>query len=360
MSDARLRDELLRFRTDAPLEKARTPPSSWYVEPAVYALELQRVFSPSWCIAARAEQLEQPGSFVCLHHAGQPIVVIRGGDGVLRAFYNVCSHHATEVVSGAGRCNQLVCPYHGWTYDIDGTLRKAPEMGAIQGVSREQLSLRSVPVATLGPLVFVCLQDPPPRSIEDDFGGVQELLAPTGWEQLTFVTRRTWQIACNWKVFIDNYLDGGYHIAHLHKGLADELELGTYETTVHGRYSVQTSESVAQGDRFTGTAVYAWLYPNVMINRYGSWMDTNWVVPDGPASTIVHIDWYVADPDRPSLDEELSRSGSVQDEDVAICESVQRGLASRAYDRGYYAVGREVAAHAFHRLLAIDLQPATL
>lgn len=344
-----LREQIDRFDPHVRLEEARTPPSSWYVDPGFYRLEQRSVFTSHWCAAARVDQLPEPGSFATAALAGEPIVVLRDRDGEIRAFHNVCSHHASEVAKGSGRCTELVCPYHAWTYDLDGSLKRAPEAGAIAGLDRQRMGLQPIATRVVGPLVFTCQATDPP-DLDRDLGTLFTTLDARGWSSVPFLERREWVIECNWKVYVDNYLDGGYHVAHLHKGLAAELAMKSYRTEVFDRYSIQYADASGAGKRFQDEALYAWLYPNFMINRYGPWLDFNWVLPEGPTRTRVVFDYFIEDPALAD-DDALARSAGIQDEDIEICEAVQRGLSSRAYDQGYYSARREAGAFAFHQLL---------
>lgn len=354
--------ELRRFDPSVPVERARTPPASWYTDPSFLELERERVFARSWQPAARLEQLTRAGDYAAGHLTGEPYVVLRDSADHLRAFFNVCRHHASCVAEGQGNATQLVCPYHGWTYDLDGKLRKAPSLGAVEEFDRNEFGLHPMDVGSWGPLAFVR-----PRA---DGPALKTLLSPLegriDFAPLRFFKRVEYELRCNWKVFVDNYLDGGYHVAQLHGGLASQLSLQSYRTEVVDRVSIQTcrSDSSAGGggtdfaERLRGGAVYAFVYPNFMINRYGPVMDTNWVLPLGPDRTLTIFDYYfdaeVFD-DASFVERSLSASDLVQQEDVAICESVQLGLESSAYDRGRYAPTLEQAAHRFHCLLAEDL-----
>jgi len=165
---------------------------------------------------------------------------------------------------------------------------------------------------------------------------------------------------------VDNYLDGGYHVSYLHGGLASQLDLSSYKTEVFEKYSIQSGLGAGSGsensatdfsDRIGDHVLYAWLYPNLMINRYGPMMDTNWVLPRGNAQTEVIFDYYFLDDvaeDRGFVEKSLAASDVVQQEDIDICESVQRGLESSSYDKGRYSVRREMAEFHFHGLLAAD------
>jgi len=362
-----LRAELSRFDPALPIESAWTPPASWYVQPEFLALERQRVFRRSWQAVGRVDQVTAPGDYFTGAVASDPYVVLRDRDGTLRAFHNVCRHHAAQVCQGEGTLKELVCPYHGWTYRLDGGLTRAPRLGKNELFTREGFSLKPAAVDTLGPLIFIYLGDDPPP-LKAQVGELAGRLEATGTSTLTFVARRSYDIRCNWKVYVDNYLDGGYHVSVLHKALAGQLDLDTYVTELFDRVSIQSCRSPeeapaeAGGDfaeRIGDSALYAFVYPNLMLNRYGPILDTNWVLPLGHERTRVIFDFYFRETEGPDaaafIERSIAASHKVQEEDVEISESVQLGLGSPAYDRGIYAPGVEMAAYHFHRLLAADL-----
>jgi choline monooxygenase len=366
-----LQREVARFDPSVPVQEAWLPPSSWYTAPEIYRLEQHTVFKNNWLIAARRDQLGAPGQYVSGNIAGEPYVIVRLASAELKAFYNVCRHHAAEVAPGNGCVEKFQCPYHGWTYALDGGLLSAPGLGAVKDFDREHFGLVPMHVREWGGLVFLCRGENP-TDLNDDLSQLKRALDETKFENLTFVERRIYQLNCNWKVFIDNYLDGGYHVQHLHKGLAGQLDLTTYTTDLFDRFSIQatagkssetskvTPPDVAGEDfkeRLGDRALYAWLYPNLMINRYGSIMDTNWVLPLAHDRTLVIIDFYFENTDGAQAQEFITKSIAasdvVQNEDVDISESVQRGLWSSSYDKGRYGK-LELGEHHFHSLLAKD------
>jgi choline monooxygenase len=362
-----LEREIDRFDPRVALARAQTPPASWYTEPAFLERERTAVFRHTWVFACRLDQVARPGCAVPVDVAGDPYVVIRGSDGALRGFHNACRHHGARLIDGENCAEAVVCPYHGWTYSLEGALKSAPRSAGMANFRRAEWGLLPVRVETFGPLVLLHAGSPPCPAASD-LVDLAPLLEPERIARFTWVARRTYPMRCNWKVFVDNYLDGGYHIPHLHGNLASQLDLATYETTLFERCNVQTSAShatpgSARGQdlsaRIGSGAVYAWIYPNLMLNRYGPILDSNLVVPTGPTSCEVVFDyWYDGDPAsaRPFLDQSIENSDITQREDVWISEQVQRGLASRAYDRGRYAPEVEKAMHHFHRLLAADLR----
>jgi len=367
MPPDRLEHELGRFDPTLPIEKAWTPPASWYRDAAFLEREREQVFNRSWQAVGRVDQVRRPGDYFTGCLLGEPYLVVRDGEGTLRAFHNVCRHHAAQVCQGEGSLEALVCNYHGWTYALDGKLLKAPRLGKSEIFSRESFSLNPVAVEAWGPWIFLHLGGEP-QPLVAELGDLQARLEATAYSQLKFAARRTYEMECNWKVYIDNYLDGGYHVSSLHRALAGQLDLKSYRTELFKRLSIQSckapDEAPPEGggdfaERIGDAALYAFLYPNFMINRYGPIMDTNWVVPLSPHRTLVVFDFFFQDTEGPAAKEFIERSiaasHTVQEEDVAISESVQRGLGSPGYDRGIYAPGIEMAAYHFHQLLAADL-----
>ena len=361
-----LEDILASYNDRAPLPEASTIPAPWYVDPRIAKLEDMTVFSKSWQVIGRAAQVETAGQFVTSTVAGEPIVAVRGVDGQLRAFYNVCRHHAAKVVTEpCGSASILHCPYHGWNYGLDGSLKGMPEFDGVKNFEREENGLVPVKVETWEAFVFVNL-DPQAKPLSKFLGGLAKRCAPLRLSKLHFFERKTYDIACNWKVFVDNYLDGGYHVPHLHKGLNSVLDYKQYTIENEDRYCLQSSPMVTSDeDAATATtrkgdrAWYFWQYPNFMINCYEGYMDTNLVVPVDVDHCHVIFDFYFSDISEARREyntQSIAVGDRVQDEDLGICEDVQRGLKSRAYGSGRLSVRREKGEQLFHRLLAADLK----
>jgi choline monooxygenase len=366
--------ELERFDVTLPLEKARTPPASWYLSQTIFERELESVFQKQWQYVANLSDLQQKGDYVAAMLGKNPVVAVCDGSKV-RVLHNVCRHHAACVAEGKGSQDELVCPYHGWTYALDGALKRAPRIAGMADFSRPELSLPSLGSLKFGPLLFANSDETDGQSWLDEKQGLLSQLEAWNWQNLKHVSTKTYEIECNWKVFVDNYLDGGYHVSLLHKDLAGQLDLKDYENENGKGYTVQScgsankSEGLVEEGEPTGLdfsarigpgALYAWLYPNLMINRYGPMMDTNLVVPVAPDRCEVQYHYFV-DPDVQNLDSDfversLAASDQVQLEDTSICESVQRGMKSSSYEQGYYAPNLESGAHLFHRWLTADLR----
>jgi choline monooxygenase len=352
---SRLAELLATFDPALPLARARTLPGTVYTAPEIAAAEQRAVFASSWQCVGRVDQVAEPGRYLTFEVAGEPIVVVRGEDGVLRAFSNVCRHRAARVMpEPCGHATRLRCRYHGWTYDLAGRLRGIPEWDGVEEFRREDHGLPPVAVDTWGPLVFVHLGEAPPP-----LAGLLAAIAPPSG--VVFHARREYELGCNWKIFVDNYLDGGYHVNTLHPSLAGALDYAGYHTVVHDWTSTQVSPlrtperqldaevaSVRRGD----AAYYHWIWPNLMINVYQGVMDTNAVFPLGVDRCRVLFDFYFAEGTPPDvMERSVAVAHQVQLEDEAICGEVQRGLGSRTYTAGRFSVRRENGGLHFHRLL---------
>lgn len=368
-----IKEKLDRFEPDRPLDRARTIPSSWYFDPEIYDLECRAVFGGTWQAVGRADQVPEPGSFFTTELAGEPILVVRDEQGVLRGFYNVCRHRAAQVAPEAeGQAKRFRCRYHGWTYDLAGRLRGTPEFDGVADFRREENGLVPVAVAGWGPLIWVHLGQSPP-ALTEFLTPLPERTAGLGLEQLRFAERREYQLQCNWKVFVDNFLDGGYHVNTVHPGLAGVLDYSQYRTEIAGQTSVQISplraasagkdKMAVSGVRKGDQAYYWWVFPNFMMNIYEGVMDTNLVLPMGPGACRVIFDFYFAANEGPEAEKFVKKSievgQQIQLEDIGICEEVQKGLASRSFDTGRFSVRREGAGYHFHQLLARRLRSPT-
>ena len=363
--DINLAEEIQRFESNAPIESAATPPASWYTSNGFLELEKNTAFGKRWLFVGRQDQLQEPGDYFSGSFLGWPYVVVLGDEGVPLAFYNICSHHGTCVASGEGKTEQFVCPYHGWTYDRQGKLTSAPRAGAIQSLKERNLDLKPIHVSQWGP--FIALHfGTPSTSLETELAPLLDAFTAQPFENVQFVRRVTYQIDCNWKVFVDNYLDGGYHVAHAHPGLTGQLDLSSYARTLGEGWSMQSCAATSSpgsdsstdfAQRIGEQADYAWIYPNFMVNRYGPWMDTNTVIPLSAKSCLIVFDYYHEGlPETGFLEQSLVASDQVQQEDIELCKRVQAGLNSGVYQQGVYAPGLEAPMLHFHRLLHADFQ----
>lgn len=344
---------MTEFRFDPSLARAETLPSSYYVDTGTLEREQREVFGRSWQLVGRTEQLARSGSYFTAAVAGEPLLVVRGKDDTVRALSNVCRHRAGPVACGEGQRPAFVCGYHGWSYALDGRLLGTPEFDGVECFERGAVRLPEYRVETLGSLVFVNLDAaaPPLREV---YGEIAPLLESAPRDGFRLAARKDWFLDCNWKVYVDNYLEG-YHIPIVHPSLHRELDYANYRTETKSWFSqqhapVKRPERIRISDE-EPEARYYWIYPNLMVNVYADNFSTNLILPRGPRRTLTVFEWFFRDPDRrDDVEATISFSDEVQLEDIAICEAVQRGLESPGYDRGRYSVARENGVHHFHGL----------
>jgi choline monooxygenase len=336
-----------------PLAQAHALAVRFYTDPQCLARERELVFGRSWQLAAHRGELADPGDHVVTEIAGRPILILRHPDGALRAFHNVCRHRAGPLAwcSGHG-ARALTCKYHGWTYTLDGQLRSAPEMQGASGFDPAGIRLHDVRVHEWQGLVFVALSD---RVAEFDtvYAGITERIQPVDLAAFRFLRRVSYEVACHWKVYVDNFLEG-YHLPHVHPGLSRILDYRAYDIELFPWYSLQHSplrnNDGIYGD---GEAWYYFVYPNVMLNVMPGRLQSNRVLPLGADRCRVEFDYYYADDPAVlgRIDNDQRFSDEIQAEDIRICEAVQRGLASGVYEAGRLCPRREGGVWHFHELL---------
>ena len=354
------------FPFDPDITRASTIPARLYIDPVYLELERERVFAHTWQLVGRADQVAASGQFFVTEVGNDSIVVLRDGD-TIRSFYNVCLHRAGPVAHGCGTRQTMQCKYHGWTYSLAGELLRAPEMEGVERFTPADMRLRPIAVATWGPLVFVNL-DGKAAPLADMLEDLPERVAPFHCQSMRYVMRKEYELACNWKVYVDNYLEG-YHIPVVHPTLHKEIDYDSYRVEPRRYSSIQHAPlrpiagAGAPADRKydpskneVGEAVYGWIFPNIMLNVYMGQMQTNVIKPLSHDRTLVVFEWFASNPPEDAAsDPEWTRliafSDEIQDEDVEICQTVQRNLRSRVYDRGRYSAKRENGVHHFHSLL---------
>jgi choline monooxygenase len=363
-------DPLPPFEPD--LSRASTLPARCYIDPAIADLERERIFARTWQPVARREQLLRGGDFVATEAAGEPIVLVRGNGGEIRAFSNVCRHRAGSVAEGCGNRQTLQCSYHGWTYGLDGKLLGTPEFEDVRNFDRQAFGLVPLRAAEWGPFIFVNFDATAP-SLETVLAGIIEQTADLDLAGLRLCERRIYDVACNWKVYVDNYLEG-YHVPTAHPGLFRELDYSRYRVETHRFFSRQyapfraaigpAAERLYAAD--SNDALYFWVFPNWMLNAYPDNVSLNIVLPLSPERTRTVFEWYIPTSAGPGVPEAIARTiafgEQTQVEDIGICEAVQIRLHSRTYDRGRFSVKRENGVHHFqglvHEFLSRDKWPA--
>lgn len=346
-----------------------TMPARWYTDPAFLELEKERIFWTTWQPVGRLDMVKRPGDYFACEVVGEPLVVTRTKAGDLRAFYNVCRHRGAQVARGKGNRKSLQCHYHGWTYGLDGQLLAAPEFEGVQNWHKEAVCLPEIRVQAWGPWIFVNLDTSAPSMSDTAYGEIYDEIVSKGFhiDDMSLIERRDYDIACNWKVYVDNYLEG-YHLPTAHPGLFKELDYDQYRVETFRDYSKQYApirdlapgEVLGRDRRYIRTeaeanALYYWIFPNVMLNVYMDNVSINIILPTRHDRTLTIFEWYFEQPGTgegwESMQQVIAFSDQIQQEDIEICEMVQKGLQSRSYDRGRFSVLRENGVHHFQSLV---------
>jgi phenylpropionate dioxygenase-like ring-hydroxylating dioxygenase large terminal subunit len=343
----------------AALDQGATLPATWYTEPAIFAAEQERIFRRCWQYVGLLEQDSQPGDYFTCVVGTVPLIVACDAAGTLRAFVNVCRHRGHQVVTEeSGHCTVFQCPYHAWSYNLDGSLRGAPGMRDEPGFDRDQFPLIQAHVDTWGPFVFVNL-DPAAPPLSTVLGELPQFVARTGvpLRQIKRRARREYVIEANWKVVVDNYLEC-YHCPVAHPGFTQLIDLNNYTIREYEYFSTQTgpqkdSEGLYDASGGVTDGFYAFLWPNFTVNIYpgpGN-VSLNLFLPLGPGRTRAIYEYCFVD----AVGEQEERDfvdfvQQVQMEDIGLCESVQRGLSTGYLPQGKLMLRQERALQHFQRL----------
>jgi choline monooxygenase len=344
------------------LADGRTLPYDWYSDPAVLRLERERVFRRAWQYAARADQVAEPGSFCTVDAGGIPIVLVRDQESTLRAFVNVCRHRGSLVCEGEGKRETLQCPYHAWTYDLDGSLRAAPRSEREPGFDKERLGLVPVLADTWGPFVFVN-PDADAAPLAETLGELPGLVAAAGLDvdALRFLKRSSSEYEANWKVCCENFLEC-YHCQVAHPGFSKVVDVSVDAYTLEESrfFSSQfgpvreawKGEFDPRGPVERGQFHFLW--PNVTLNIMPGHpnLSIGPVVPAGPERTSRFLDYFVG----PEVEDDWIRDllefdDQVGAEDTVLVERVQRGLRGGGLEHGRLMLESERLIAHFQGLL---------
>ena len=342
--------------------------SQCYLDPKFQQVETEQIFHKSWQFLCHEEKLRENGSYIATDIQGQSIVATRDVSGELRAFYNVCKHRGHELMSGEGKAKLIVCPYHAWSYDLDGSLKVVRRAQHIENFDMKSVCLDQVKIETFCHLVFINL-DPEAESLGSQTGELaNEVMSyAQDLENLTFSHRLTYNIKANWKSVVDNFLEC-YHCPVAHKDFVSLVEMDTYKVTTKGIYSSHMAKAgqadnnayTIDGASCTDHAVW-FLWPNITLMRYpgrGNFMVWRFY-PVGPEETYEVFDFFFETADANDAEQEALKfiDEVLQPEDIGLVESVQRGMNTPAFNQGRYMVDpegsglSEHAVHHFHGLV---------
>ncbi len=352
-------------------ERSYTIPAHYYLDPAQLEREKAAVFYRNWWYAGHQSQLAEAGCYLTVRICEQNVIVIRDKDGELRAYYNVCQHRGHELLFGSGKVRTITCPYHAWTYGFDGELRAARNCEKMADFDKCRFSLKPVRVEVFCGLVFVNL-DPDAAPLGDQAAGLEREIREfcPRVDEVVFAQRDEYRVACNWKVMIDNFLEC-YHCQPAHKDFVSLVDMDSYRVRTHGIYSSHVSYAAKSTDNNAyhfekGEVDFGYggwfLWPNLTIWIYPGEPNISvlQMIPDGVGRTLEYQDWYLPNPEpspqqRGAMDYQRD---VLQPEDIGLCESVFRGLQSKAYNQGRFIVDperSELSEHGVHHFQELYL-----
>jgi phenylpropionate dioxygenase-like ring-hydroxylating dioxygenase large terminal subunit len=334
------------------IEGSNTLSARYYTDPSVLNHEREEVFTRSWMYAGATTQVAEPGDFFTKEIGRDCIIVTRDEDGELHAFHNVCPHRGSRVVDDdAGRSRKLQCPYHGWTFDLDGALYSAPNFDP-DALDPAANRLQDVAVDTWGPMIFVNLDaDPEPlsRALDD----LPATIEPFELDQLEYVDSYEYGIDCNWKVYVDNYIECDHCDLNHATSLYEWIDADTYTIEAHEnhvRISATLQDEYVLNDDLDETVrdqyYAAWIWPNLTIDIANDGLEVGYLKPLGPERMVLQADQYTRFGTGSAgweTDDNIGRAVLV--EDAELCERQQAGLRSTAFQQG--RIGP--AEHGIHR-----------
>lgn len=336
---------------------ALTLPAHWYHGAEIYEKERRAIFAREWQLVGHLGKLREPGDYIATDLAGWRIFVIRDRNGNLRGFHNLCRHRAGPLLAdGAGRCDLLRCRYHGWVYDTEGRLRSTPDFGEAPGFDKADFGLFPIHVETWRGLVFVNLGDAPPP-LEEGLGDLVAETASFPIETFTGVREVTFDIACNWKTYTDNFVEG-YHIPSVHPAFNAVIDFKAFTAEARNRTVVMKAPQ-RDGSFYGG--VWLWRYPNTTLSVFPDGMNTSSIVPMGWRRTRLVYNFYFRDTSPEAMaahDETIARNCGIVEEDFGICEIVQGNLEAGLYDRGPLSPRQEEGVRYFHEMVRQSLAQA--
>ena len=354
---------------------AYTLPKTYYTNPVAFEEEAEKILSKSWICVAHASEVAAPNQYITRKLVGENIIIVRGRDSVLRAFYNVCPHRGHELLAGSGTAkNVITCPYHAWTFKLDGQLGHARNCENVHAFDPEKANLSPVKVEEYAGFIFVNL-DPNAACVEAQLPDLARQMnaACPGIGELKLAARFVTETKANWKLIVDNYMEC-YHCAPAHPGFSDSVQMEGYTHALHGNWTVQVGfakyseksfklDDSAQNRKFSGF----WAWPCTMFNipPGDGFMTVIYELPVDAETTLQHYEIYFTNTE---LTEEQKKlidwyREVFRPEDLRLVESVQKGLKSRGYrgqgrimtDRDRSGLSEHGIAH-FHRLVAQALK----
>jgi choline monooxygenase len=358
------------------IETGHTLPGFWYTDPAIFEQERRAIFNRAWQYAGHASRVSQPGDYFTTQIAGQtPVIVTRDQNGVLRAFLNICRHRGHQIVQGEGQCKAFQCPYHAWTFGLDGTLRAAPRSDLEPGFDKAEWPLWDLRLESWGPLIFVNADHdaPPLAEVLGEIPSLVERYYGASLEDYVFRARRDYSFQANWKVYVENSIEC-YHCPVAHPGFSQTYDtdpeiyrLGAYPTFIshigwsRGSVVSENGQKRVPAEREeTPDFQFYYLFPVFRIALWnGGYSVAPWLPVDVNRTDVVHEYYFPAELSDAEVEERVAGGNQTTIEDVGLVESVQRNLRTGLYPYGRFLLNSEHLLQHFDRLVYRAVTEAT-
>lgn len=343
-----------------PIEKSYTIPSEWYYDDTLFNLEKSSIFSKSWHLVGPEKVIPNVGDSIVKKINNQPIIISRQKDESVKAFYNVCQHRGGPLLRKNTCLKAFQCKYHGWTYNLNGTLIKTREFEGVKDFEIEKHSLKSIDLRSWMGLIFINFKVGSNFPVEI-FKEIENRIAPINFLNYIHHSNVSYSIKCNWKTYIDNYLEG-YHIPFVHPKLNKVINYKLYKTELFKNHSLQSvpiepdKNPYKRNKKSDIFAYYYTIFPNILLNIAPGRLQTNVIEPISEKLCKVHFDYYFEKVDTNAIKRDIDFSNEIQKEDIQICEEVQIGLESKGYDQGRISIQSEKGLHHFQSILKKGLK----
>ncbi len=359
-------------KTLAPIDEAHPLPLNVYTSPEWYEREIETIFLKTWLVATREEEIPNPGDYVRLDVIGEPLIILRDREGVVRAVSAACRHRGSELVQGKGNCKKLVCPYHAWTYSLTGELLAAPSMADAKGFDKSQHNLPTVRAETWAGFVFINF-DPAAKPLLDSLGGLPDRFRQYRMEDMKVTKKWENRFNANWKIWVENSREG-YHVRTVHRGTLNAYYPGAKvekfsSEGVPGVYEVNTSDNEnglyvprnktlpfidGLSDDDQECTHFLIFYPHLLLNLPPDRITFHQYFPEGPEWTRI-VTWCCfpqstidrEDFEKEAEDKYYPPMELFIEEDKGICELVQRGIVGRLARPGRFSPSEEKTVHEF-------------
>src|SRR6266436_2235153 len=344
---------------------ARTLPQRYFVSPEIFAQEQEKIFSKHWILVGHQSEIAAVGDYFVAGVASESLIIVRDKGGEVHGFYNVCRHRGSRLIENRnGRSLGIQCPYHAWTYALDGRLIGAPHMDDVPGFNKADYSLHAVNLALWKGFIFVNLADSA-APLEGWFAPLNEKFSRWDLPALRSAKRIEYDVRANWKLIFENYSEC-YHCPGVHpelskispddsseNDLTDGPFLGGFMRIAKGRSLTMSGNACALpmeqfGEEDFQLVFYYSIFPNMLLSLHPDYVMVHQLEPHSPQRTLIFCDWFFNpeaferndfDPD-----DAVEFWDMVNKQDWHVCELSQRGISSRAYEPGPYSAHESIPA----------------